>query len=65
LNRLKACHSVDGWILRYFLFGIFKTRIANLLGVVGADIPVSDIKKLMQPFLVSNQVDKSHDRLLK
>jgi hypothetical protein len=37
----------------FFFHLHFKTRIANLLGVVGADIPISDIKKLMQPFLVN------------
>lgn len=36
-----------------FVSKFSKTRIAHLLGVAGADIPVSDIKKLMQPFLVS------------
>lgn len=26
--------------------------IANLLGVAGTDVPISDIKKLMMPFMV-------------
>ncbi|KAG5680433.1 hypothetical protein PVAND_009941 [Polypedilum vanderplanki] len=28
------------------------TRIANLLGVAGTDIPINDIKRMMQPFLL-------------
>jgi hypothetical protein len=38
----------------FSVFFLLKTRIAHLLGVAGADIPVNDIKKLMQPFLVSS-----------
>jgi len=32
---------------------VFQTRIANLLGVAGTDVPISEIKKLLEPFKVS------------
>lgn len=31
-----------------------QTRVANLLGVAGTDIPIQDIQRLMMPHIVSN-----------
>jgi hypothetical protein len=50
---LKPFGEISFLIGALICFVSLKTRIANLLGVAGADIPVADIKKLMQPFLVS------------
>lgn len=48
-----SCQNILGNLLKFFsLFYFLKTKIAHLLGVAGADIPVSDIKRLMQPFIV-------------
>lgn len=30
-----------------------QTRIANILGVAGTDVPINEIKKLLSPFMVS------------
>lgn len=36
----------------YILCSLVQTKIANLLGVAGTDVPIRDIKKLLSPFLV-------------
>lgn len=41
--------------LLIYLFSFQKTRIANLLGVAGTDLPIAEIKRLMMPFLVSKR----------
>lgn len=42
-------------VLTFFVcFCFIQTKIANLLGVAGTDVPVRDIKKLLSPFLVSH-----------
>lgn len=30
-----------------------QTKVANILGVAGADVPISEIKKYLKPHLVS------------
>lgn len=36
----------------YSINSHFQTRVANLLGVAGTDVPISDIKKLTEQFKV-------------
>lgn len=35
------------------LLNLMQTRVANLLGVAGTDIPIQDIQRLMMPHIVS------------
>lgn len=36
---------------------LFQTKVANLLGVAGIDVPNTDIQKLMVQHLVSTPTD--------